>query len=239
MLKRKKLLNLKKNIARKEPNYEKDIYILLLVTVVLCVGCASKFETVNQSPSVVVWSTDFRWNQGPSPKIVVTVWNNGDIMWSTNAVYGGMPYFYGKTTADVGEMLFSFQQKGYLSTEYSLDYGRIIDMSFTSMFISVGTNTLFTRSHHEIIERNTNLVALSQVSSTLLNGRNRDDVLKEDKPEYVQYRAMWKDIREQISNMLPFDGRIVNDVKVSQPKFAYPPSIIWKKEKEGRGDTEK
>ena len=185
--------------------------------------CHGEFEFLNTPPSVAVWFESPSITGMLEPPLIVALWNDGNMMWSENSIYGGAPYFHGKTSVDIGRLLGAFQNKGYFSEKYAR-HNVGPDSSCTAMFVSAGTNSLLTRSWHEIAEQRSNTVARS-TGLTSLDGRNRDEVLKNDNPEYQQYRAMWADIRAQINNALPEEKRILKNVKVFYHDEENPPLI--------------
>ncbi|HOR98898.1 MAG TPA: hypothetical protein PLZ74_11055 [Kiritimatiellia bacterium] len=204
------------------------MHVVLIASIVGMTFYASKLEPSNKPPAIMVWFEDNGIGKVSSPQLVAAVWDNGDMLWSTNTLCGGTPYLYGKVCGaiNVGKVIDYFKHKGYFSAVYSR-HNMGPDSKHIGMFISEGTNALLTRSWHEIMEQNPNLVALSH-GITSLHGRNRETVLEKDKAEYLQYRAMWTDVRSQINAMIPQKGCVIEDVRVQRRRGKHPPTIIWK-----------
>ena len=201
----------------------KNTLILCSAFIIGVTSFASEPEFPSEPPVIAIW---FEGSRVIEAKLIVAVWDNGTMLWSTNTIYGGTPYFYGKTSVNVSTVLDSFQGNGYLSGEHpKSNFGP--SSSFIRMFVSSGTNTLFTGSWHEGFEQNLNLVALPGITS--LNGRNREDVLKTTPPEWQQYRAMWTDIRSNVNAMLPQTGDLIDTVQVVRQRGDNPPVITWTK----------
>ena len=194
---------------------------------------AAEAPFLTEPPAILVWEEHNGFGSNFEKTLIVAVWNNGDMLWSTNTVSGGKPYLYNKVNAsnDVHKLLASFQAKGYLSPEFSkLIVGP--EASCTRIVISSGTNVLNTGSWHEIFERNQNLVALSTGIRALKKGESREAALKKDKAEYLQYRAMWTDIRSQINIILPEKGSPIEDVEIRRQIGNIPAVTILREQNE-------
>ena len=215
------------------------IFIIAMLGVGMAV-CVCKGETMGNPPPIAIWHDSYGYQvqlvdgnlttQGP--QLIVAIWDSGVILWSTNAIYGGEPYFCGNVENhnSVHELLRSWEKMGWLSAKYSC--GNVgPGAKYIGIFISTGTNTLYTQSWHEIFEQNTNLVARSS-GVTALDGRNRETVLQNDKPEYQQYRAAWTEIRAQVNALLPPIGDAVEDVSIKIIKGR--PIITFSKKESAR-----
>ena len=200
--------------------------IVFITSVVLGLTVhASDYNSSSNLPTIIVWFANDNKMKKSDTQLIVAAWNNGDMIWSTNTIYGGEPYLYSKASEsnDVFTALTAFQNKGYFSPEFSVrNFGP--DSSYIGIFISSGTNVLYTRSWHEIFEQNQNLIALSS-GITTLDGRNKEIVLQDDKAEYLKYRAMWADIRFQINNIPKKNGRVVENVMIRRHEGIQPITI--------------
>jgi len=177
---------------------------------------ASEMNFTNTPPIIMISRFyDFRIDSDPE-KLIMATWENGETIWSTNLFTGGKPYFYGKIseTNNINNILVSFEDKGYFDTKLLKQDRMGADSQYIELFISFGTNIIHTRSWHEIYELNPGIIASSS-GLLLLNGRNRETVLRNDKIEYQQYRAAWTDIRSQLNNIIPNNGSIIENVKIS------------------------
>jgi hypothetical protein len=65
-------------------------------------------------------------------------------------------------------------------------------------------------SWHELFEQHSNLVATAQ-AVTSLDGRNRDEVLREQPQNYRQFRNTWSEVRDKVAELIPLKGDPYND----------------------------
>ena len=94
----------------------KNAFVVCVAFILCFAGYASSLEFSSEPPAIAVWYED--WGLIPKvegPQFIAAVWKNGNTLWSTNTVREGVPYYYGKTSVDVGTLLDSFQDKGYFS----------------------------------------------------------------------------------------------------------------------------
>ncbi len=202
-------------------------YLLTMAAILTIpmVACGNEPPIVTEQPAVIVWYEN--WGLGAKtiePQILVAIWTNGRVMWSTNTVYGGAPYFEAKVDpAKSLEFLNSCRNRGYFGAKYIRNYFGP-DSWFTGIYLTSGTNSFVTRSWHEVAEMNPKTVAASY-GLRRLGGQNRDDFLKKDTPEYQEYRAMWTDVRKMIGDLLPCQGDVVHNIKFSRDKERQIPII--------------
>jgi hypothetical protein len=145
------------------------------------------------------------------PRLVVALWDDGKIIWSDARVAGGPPYFQGQCDRKkLDALLGALESRGAL-TNTALErawFGP--DSSTTRMIINHGPHRLALESWHELFEQHSNLVATAQ-AVTPLNGRNRDEVLREQPPNYRQFRNTWSEVRDRVAELIPAKGDPCND----------------------------
>ena len=145
------------------------------------------------------------------PHLVVALWGDGKIIWSDARVAGGPPYFQGQCDRKkLDALLGALESQGTL-TNATLQRAWIgPDSSTTRMIINDGHHRLTMESWHELFEQHSNLVATAQ-AVTSLDGRDRDEVLREQPQNYRQFRNTWSEVRNRVAELIPAKGDPYND----------------------------
>jgi hypothetical protein len=140
------------------------------------------------------------------PNLVVALWGDGKIIWSNKRVAGGPPYFQGQFDAKkLNALLGSLESQGVLTNAARKRAWYGPDSKTTRININDGPYRLALESWHEFFEASSNLIATAQ-SVRSLEGRNRDEVLREQPPDYRQFRKTWSEIRGKVEELIPAKG---------------------------------
>lgn len=147
----------------------------------------------------------------PGPRLVVALWSDGKIIWSDARVSGGPPYFQGQfDITKLNALLGSLESQGALTNAAFQPAWFGPDSKTTRMIINDGHHRLALESWHELFEQHSNLVVTAQAVSSL-NGRNRDEVLREQPPNYRQFRNTWSEVRNHVAELIPAKGDPCHD----------------------------
>lgn len=147
------------------------------------------------------------------PAVILAVWEDGQVVWSKNAVEGGSPYLVGKidprALTDVLAKLDNLNlfRDPRLSSSY---YGP--DSLFTVIAVADQHRQLRMESWHELAESNPKVVATSRGIMSL-DSRTRDSVIAAEPEEYRTFRRAWKEIRDIARGLVPIDGRPASDLR--------------------------
>lgn len=141
------------------------------------------------------------------PKVILAAWEDGQIVWSEDAIRGGPPYRTGRfdpkslaqLTDDLGRQG-AFDKKELARPKYGPD------SSYTVVRIVGGRQRLEMQSWHELFEQNPKLIATAG-GITPLDGRDREEVLRNQPAEYREYRSIWSGIRTATKSWIPEDGK--------------------------------
>jgi hypothetical protein len=153
---------------------------------------------------------DLDWGRASPPRgpnLIAAVWGDGKVVWSKDRVRGGAPYLAGhidpkKLTALVARL----ERDGAFADERlgRAHFGP--DSQFTTVVVNSGKRRLKLESWHEVFETNEKLVATSRGIGSL-DGRRREDVLREDTADYRHFRSTWDGIRAAIGDLIPKEGQ--------------------------------
>jgi hypothetical protein len=142
----------------------------------------------------------------PGPRLVVALWSDGKIIWSEQRVAGGPPYSAGQYDRKKLEALFSTLKFQGFWTNAALQHPWFgPDSKTTRIVVNDGQHRSVMESWHELFEESLNLVATAQ-SVRSLEGRNRDEVLREQPQDYRQFRNTWLEIRDKVAELIPTRG---------------------------------
>jgi hypothetical protein len=147
------------------------------------------------------------------PKIVVAAWGDGKIVWSESAIEGGRPYRQGRFPREKLDALLASLDRQGAFTNAALTRGWVgPDAGFSTIVIADGSRRLKLQSWHELFETNSNLVATVH-GITPLDGKKREDVLRDQPEGYRQFRETWSAIRRGLTELVPatsepYEGKI-------------------------------
>ena len=150
--------------------------------------------------------------------VLAAVWADGTIVWSEDKEDGGPPFLTAKIDpAKTKEFLAKLEKEGVFkkSPDFQIEYGP--DASYHEINLLNGKRYVCFGSWHELFERNPKVVASSHGLSSL-EGRTREQVLKEDTQSYRDFRKLWKEVRDFTNTLIPEKGEPYK----GELKFKYP-----------------
>ena len=165
-------------------------------------------------PAILIYTTVGYLPPGVTylgPRLVVALWGDGNIIWSEAHVAGGPPYFRAQCDRKkLDALLSSLESRGVLTNAALQRPWFGPDSATTRIVINDGHHRLAMESWHELFEQHSNLVATAQ-AVTSLDGRNRDEVLREQPQNYRQFRNTWSEVRDKVAELIPLKGDPYND----------------------------
>lgn len=140
------------------------------------------------------------------PHFITAIWGDGRIVWSRNQQSGGTPFLTARIdAARVRDLLTQFEKRGVFSQRGIRRSWFGPDSSYHAVWLASGSRHTRLRTWHELFERNPKLVVVSG-GVTSLNGRKREDVIRNDTKEFREFRHVWSDLRTAISALIPAAG---------------------------------
>jgi hypothetical protein len=188
----------------------KPLLLALLATLPIC-------SAVPESLPAIAITIDTP--RAAPPTILTAVWTDGSIVWSKDRENGGPPYLTAKIDpAKTTAFLAKLDQDGTLKKldKYLVHLGP--DASYHQIELMIGKKNITLISWHELFERRATLVATSHGISEIPDGKTREQVLKEDKQKYRDFRTLWKQIRDFSEKQVPKKGKPYEEPM----KFEYP-----------------
>lgn len=141
--------------------------------------------------------------------VVLALWEDGSVVWSSNGTTGGPPYMEATVDRDkIVAILKKINQravKTFGNKEVNLsNYGP--DSSYTVMLILDQQKIMSLSSWHELYEGYANTV-VTDAGVEALNGRSKESVLKQASPAYKEFLEAWSTIREVADSSVPHEGK--------------------------------
>lgn len=155
--------------------------------------------------------------------IVTAVWPDGSVIWSTNLVWGGAPYFRSHVRKKQIDSLLEWIRSARIDDDVQIrEYSRsVVGASFSTIAVQCGDVRIGLLSSFELFEGNTNLVALSH-GVVSLKGKSRDEVLSREPQSYLQFRATWLNLRHEIQSFAPMTGQEASNLDFRIEKASGP-----------------
>jgi hypothetical protein len=173
---------------------------------------------------VAIYLLDWGGESPPrGPNLIAAIWGDGKVVWSRDRVLGGAPYLAGRVDPKkFTDLVARLQRDGVFADERLGDLHFGPDSRHTNIVVNSGKRRLKLQSWHELFEQNEKLVATSRGISSL-EGRRREDVLREDTAEYRHFRSTWDRIRAAVADLVPTQGEPIDGTLVPEAGI-----VSWK-----------
>jgi hypothetical protein len=154
--------------------------------------------------------------------VVVALWDDGRIVWSTATSGGGPPYRVARfDQAKLHALLDRLEHERQFSDTTTRRSWFGPDASYTTIAVDDGRRRLRLQSWHEFAEQKTNLIATAGGLEPLA-GRDREQLLLSQPADYRRFLQIWKDIRQAVTVLIPrsgepFDGPININYRDQKP----------------------
>lgn len=140
-------------------------------------------------------------------RIVIVAWPDGRIIWSKDPMKGGPPLMEGTVDpAKIRQVLEKLEGEGLFEKSGDALFHVGPDASYHEIHLHSGKKEATLVSWHELYEANPKVIATSY-GLTSLNGRKREEMLREDTKEYQEFRKLWSEIRTLSAELIPKEGK--------------------------------
>jgi hypothetical protein len=144
---------------------------------------------------------NFEWHP-----VLLSVWSNGDIIYSHDYVRGGRPYYSAKVSEQQVESFLSSLTASELWGKFPKGYFKTgPDSSFTNLIVIYHNQIMELGSWHELFEARGKSVGTAHGIESL-EGRTIQKVLAEQPQEYRDFRQLWDMIRSGAKALIPKEG---------------------------------
>ncbi len=141
-----------------------------------------------------------------TPTVLVAVWSSGRVVWSSDDVLGGPPYYECLVDPDAIQTVLSvIDADGVLENPVAHDTYCGLDIDYTTIDIVHGSRSLHMSSPHEIYERRGNAIATSY-GVVYWSPLTTEEIRESEPPEYREFREVWDRIREDLRGLVPAEG---------------------------------
>lgn len=148
------------------------------------------------------------------PRFLAVVWASGRIAWSRDQQKGGAPYLAGQVEpARVTAILDRYEKRGVFAKASLRRLWFGPDSSYHQVWLSSGARRARLQTWHELFEENPKTVVING-GVTALNGRDREEVIRNDTPEFREFRSVWRDLRADVAALIPGGGEPFEGVMV-------------------------
>lgn len=218
--------------------YKTFKYIQIFIGVIFCLGCVNKPPTEDKTkqgdnfsisipnlsgrdlPIVVICyerSTSVVFNFDKTKEkperhpIILMVWSDGSVLYSSDFMQGGSPYQMGRIDTPVLDTFFKHVRSA-LSWDQSLYcYDSAPDADTISIFLRDHDQSLYMNSWFELREESGMLVCTATAAESL-DGRKLSDVINEQPAGYQKFRTLWETIRKESKTLIPKESESITPV---------------------------
>ncbi|HXF10393.1 MAG TPA: hypothetical protein VN625_06375 [Desulfuromonadaceae bacterium] len=179
---------------------DRNTILAMMLVIFTSIGTLQADQT--NLPAIVIYNVSADLTASRL-QVIAALWTDGTIVWSPG---NAAPLLQGKFSPNQFNALMTNWEHHGIFTNQSLKQPHLgPDSSYTVIAIDDGRRHLKMQSWHELFEENTNLVATAN-GIIPLNGRNRDDILRQQPPDYKNFRQTWSEIRHSIRTLIPEKG---------------------------------
>jgi hypothetical protein len=133
-----------------------------------------------------IYFEDWGLSSSGQPRLIVALWEDGRIIWSTNESHGGGPYREGVVQpGTLDQFLARMEREGVFQDAKLSRAWFAADSEFTTIFLKRGRKRLQMRSEHEVAK-----TCCDCIPST-------------DAADYRSFRRVWDEIRSSSGKFLP------------------------------------
>ncbi len=159
-----------------------------------------------------IFAEDWGLGSVGEPKMIVSIWGDGSIVWSGDLVHGGAPYFKAKVEPKaVSDAFKRIAEKGVFDVPSLKRAHWGPDSKFTAILFRHDGQQIRMESWHEIYEANQKTIA-RDTGLTGLNGQKLLPALAGEPAEYLHYRMTWLELRLAATQLIPKIGKATGGV---------------------------
>lgn len=155
-------------------------------------------------------------NGADGRSLIMGIWGDGRVVWSSDTIFGGAPYFEVLVDGDrLYGALHSFRRLFARWPGSVLEY-HPEGASHVELVCTVGGEDRRLASWHESFETNSELV-VTEHGVTQLDGRSREEVLASAGAGYRHFRVVWNDVRRMMRGLGVEPSPVPSEVSVVLP----------------------
>jgi hypothetical protein len=183
--------------------------LLVLAGALSDAAAASRTRPVTAADTVLaVYTQDWGLGSHQGPRLIISAWSDGYVVWSQDRVQGGPPYLAGSVDPHLLSAGLSAAVRDGVFADKSLAnpcFGP--DSKFTTILLRHSGKQLRMDSWHEVAEHSGKVFAASCGLTAL--SRPRLEAMREEPPRYLYYRVVWSELRSLASSLIPATSRTV------------------------------
>jgi hypothetical protein len=194
------------------------ILSLTLISYLGTVVTAQESKSITDAETVIsIYTNDWGLGSSDGPRLIMSVWGDGSIVWSNDRIKGGSPYFKSKVDPkDVSATLKRLVSIGAFDVPRLGQANFGPDSQFTTILVQTDGKELKMDSWHELYESNGKVIAADH-GLTGLGGKKLLQTLAEQPADYLHYRMSWLELKLAATNLIPSSG----DKTVGVPKMLH------------------
>lgn len=144
------------------------------------------------------------------PAVMFVAWPDGRLIWSEDQVNGGAPYRTGNVEPKkIATLQTHFKDDGLFADEKLKEAHYGPDSPFTVVLIKSGKQQVKMQSWHELFEDGGKMVD-DGLGVRSLQGRQRLEVLRDAKTDYLFFRFVWSETRGKLASLIPIESTKTN-----------------------------
>lgn len=185
-------------------------------------------ETVRPKVAVYIDMSYRLYPVTPEIMVVFAVWEDGRVIWSKDPIEVlspidpaevDKPYRVGKIElSELEQFLDELERRGCYNDPALKQPYVGVDRDYMVIAVAVGNRQITMQSSHELHETlSKKVVWRANGSYVIHDGRSREEVLAEEPEEYKHFRNTWSEIRSSLEELIPEEGRIVEDLDFEMP----------------------
>jgi hypothetical protein len=171
--------------------------------------------------AVYTRSSGMRLDRDQSVKVVIVVWGDGTIIWSSDLVRGGSPYRKARIDPEkISKVLSELSIRGAFEPSHLTESKMGPSSTFTTILIRNLGKELKMESWHELQEIDGKGIA-SDDGVGPLKGKKLWSSLENEPADYLHYRMCWLEIKLAAFSLLPTSGEMIDAIFVEQDSELY------------------
>ena len=197
-----------------------------LLSAVTTVTVGQGAKPISEAEAVIsIYTNDWGFGSAGGPRLIMSVWDDGSIVWSNDRINGGSPYFKSQLDPkDVSATLKRLVGIGAFDVPRLSQANFGPESQFTTILVRTDGKELKMDSWHELYEANGKVVA-SDHGLTSLDGKKLLQSLAEQPADYLHYRMSWLELRLAATNLIPSSGDKTDGVpKMLHGKLSWQPN---------------
>ena len=205
------------------------LFAVALTATITSTAVAEEARSLKSEECIAsVFFHDTPYSNRPGTHLVLAIWEDGAVVYSTERVEGGPPFFTGKVNPeDVKQLVEKLSYSGVFSDDFPDRFKVVHHYPYTEIRLTEGSTVRSLASFHEVTEEAKGLA--TDAGIRIGNHGAKVTELASSPQEYLVFRLIWSEIRHELDLLRPKDavpdeGELVykNRTRYWQPKPAAP-----------------